>query len=88
MSKKAKETAEGLGAEVRLRKVKELLDTSNVIEGSAWDKVIDEEKNIAIATPDDLVLADAIILASPTRFGNVSSQMKAFIDSRRCLVRK
>lgn len=42
VSKKAKETAEGLGAEVRLRKVKELLDTSNVIEGSAWDKVIEE----------------------------------------------
>lgn len=81
MVKKAKETAEALGAEVRLRRVKELLDTSNVIEGSAWDKVIEEEKNIAIATPDDLVWADAIILASPTRFGNVSCQMKAFIDS-------
>ena len=81
MAKKAKETAEALGVEVRLRRVKELLDTSNVIEGSAWDKVIEEEKNIAIATPDDLVWADAIILASPTRFGNVSSQMKAFIDS-------
>ncbi|WP_311516797.1 hypothetical protein [uncultured Anaerococcus sp.] len=59
MSKKAKETAEGLGAEVRLRKVKELLDTSNVTKTFAWDKVIDEEKNIAIATIDNLVWADA-----------------------------
>ena len=44
MAKKAAETAESFGAEVRLRKVKELLDTSNVIEGSAWEKVLKEEK--------------------------------------------
>lgn len=81
MAKKAAETAESFGAEVRLRKVKELLDTSNVIEGSAWEKVLKEEENIKLASADDLVWADAVILSTPTRFGNVSSQMKAFLDS-------
>ncbi len=75
MAKKAAETAESLGAEVRLRKVKELLDTSNVIGGSAWEKVLKEEENIELAS------ADALILSTPTRFGNVASQMKAFLDS-------
>ncbi|WP_394271667.1 NAD(P)H-dependent oxidoreductase [Anaerococcus nagyae] len=34
-----------------------------------------------MASPEDLVWADAIIISSPTRFGNISSQMKDFIDS-------
>jgi NAD(P)H dehydrogenase (quinone) len=41
--------------------------------------------NVVIKTPDkvtedDLKLADAIILGSPTYYGNMSAQMKAFID--------
>jgi NAD(P)H dehydrogenase (quinone) len=33
------------------------------------------------ATPDDLLWADAVILGSPTRFGNMTAPMKGFIDS-------
>jgi len=32
-------------------------------------------------TPDDAEGADAIIFGTPTRFGNVSSELKAFVDS-------
>lgn len=32
-------------------------------------------------THDDLKWADAIILGSPTRFGNITAQAKTFIDS-------
>jgi NAD(P)H dehydrogenase (quinone) len=32
-------------------------------------------------TLDDAVWADAIIFGTPTRFGNVSAELKAFIDS-------
>ena len=33
------------------------------------------------ATTDDLVWSDALILGSPTRFGNMTAPLKAFIDS-------
>jgi len=33
------------------------------------------------ATTDDLLWADAVILGSPTRFGNMTAPMKGFIDS-------
>jgi NAD(P)H dehydrogenase (quinone) len=32
------------------------------------------------ATPDDVVWADAVLFGSPTRFGNVASQLKNFLD--------
>lgn len=81
MASYAKEEAEKYGANVRLLKVKELQDTSEVTPGSAWDKTIKATEDIAIATPEDLVWADAIIFSTPTRFGNISSQMKNYIDS-------
>ena len=58
MAKKAYETAKEKGAEVRLRKVHESLDTSDVIEGSAWDKLLKETKDIKEATAEDLVWAE------------------------------
>jgi len=33
------------------------------------------------ATPEDLLWCDALILGSPTRFGNMTAPMKGFIDS-------
>ncbi|RKP05801.1 NAD(P)H:quinone oxidoreductase, type IV [Thamnocephalis sphaerospora] len=38
-------------------------------------------ENVPVATPDDLVSADGILLGFPTRFGMVPAQMKAFLDS-------
>ena len=81
MASIAKEEAEKNGAEARLLKVKELRDTSNVEPDSLWDKTIKATENLEIASPEDLVWADAIIFSTPTRFGNVSSQMKDFFDS-------
>ena len=81
MASYAKEEAEKYGANVRLLKVKELRDTSDVEAGSAWDNTIKATEDIAIATPEDLVWADAIVFSTPTRFGNISSQMKNYIDS-------
>ncbi len=37
-------------------------------------------KYVENANLDDLVAADAIVLGSPTYFGNMSAKMKAFID--------
>ncbi|RFU86774.1 NAD(P)H dehydrogenase [Streptomyces triticagri] len=33
------------------------------------------------AAPDDLLWADAVIMGSPTRFGNIAGELKLFLDS-------
>ena len=81
MARKVAEVAEAAGAEVRLRHVAELAPQEAIESQDAWkahrDQVADEPE----ATPDDMVWADAVILGTPTRFGNVSSQLKQFIDT-------
>jgi NAD(P)H dehydrogenase (quinone) len=70
-----------VGANVKILKVPELAPQS-VIEGNpAWKTHIEETACINTATPDDVVWADAIIFSTPTRFGNVASQMKQFLDT-------
>lgn len=77
----AAEAGREAGAEVKLLKVQELAPQS-VIEGNpAWKAHVEETKNIQVATPDDIVWADAVIFSTPTRFGNVASQMKQFLDT-------
>ena len=78
MVKWAKDAAEKAGAEVRLRKVKELLDTSD--PNPAWKKYLEDSKDIEEASGEDIVWADAVLFSSPTRFGNVAAQMKFFMD--------
>lgn len=76
----AKEAAEAAGADVRLVKVQELAPES-VIEGNpAWKANVEATKHIPTATSEDLDWADAILFSVPTRFGNMASQMKQFID--------
>ncbi|MBU4140056.1 MAG: NAD(P)H:quinone oxidoreductase, partial [Euryarchaeota archaeon] len=43
-------------------------------------KVKEELKDIPMATMEDLEWADGIAFGTPTRYGNMSSQMKNFID--------
>jgi NAD(P)H dehydrogenase (quinone) len=80
MAKWAAEAAEEAGAEVRIRKVRELAPQS-VIDGSpAWKAHVEATKDVPEAASDDLEWADAIIFSTPTRFGNIASQMKQFLD--------
>ena len=44
-------------------------------------KVWREQKNIPVCTLDDLREADGLLMGSPTRYGNMTAQMKALIDS-------
>lgn len=37
--------------------------------------------HIPIATPEALAEADGVLFGTPTRFGNMAAQMKAFLDS-------
>lgn len=82
MAKKAEEYALAKGAEVRLVKVKELVPEEGYSKNPLWKKHMDETIDVPVASGDDLVWADAILFSSPTRFGNLTAQMKFFLDGQ------
>ncbi len=68
------------GAEVKVLQVKETLPDEVLTKMGA----IEARKQFAhvpVATLDDLSGADAVIFGTPTRFGNMSAQMRTFLDS-------
>ncbi|MEU4040165.1 NAD(P)H:quinone oxidoreductase [Streptomyces collinus] len=75
------EGAAGRGAEVRLRRAQELAPDTAIDGNPAWRAHVDATKHeVAEATLDDLEWATAYAFGTPTRFGNVASQLKQFID--------
>jgi NAD(P)H dehydrogenase (quinone) len=81
MAQRLAQAAEKSGAEVRLRHVAELAPREVVDSQDAWREHLESVKDQPTARPDDVVWADVVLLGSPTRFGNVASQLKQFIDS-------
>ncbi|MFE2089924.1 NAD(P)H:quinone oxidoreductase [Streptomyces sp. NPDC059460] len=69
------------GAEIRLLKAAELAPQAAIDSNPAWAANHTATAHIAVATPEDVEWADAVIFGTPTRFGNVSSQLKQFIDT-------
>src|SRR5207237_10063320 len=70
------------GAEGRLRRGRELVgwDVRSSVLG--WkDSADGMSARYPAPPPEDAVWADAVIFGTPTRFGNVSSELKAYIDS-------
>ncbi len=82
VAKLAQAVADGaksvIDTEVRIRQVEELVPKEK------WNDVInkikEDLKTIPLATMDDLEWADGIAFGTPTRYGNMSAQMKQFID--------
>jgi NAD(P)H dehydrogenase (quinone) len=81
----AKAVAEGAreaGAEVRLRRVHDIVPPAVIAKVPGWE---DRSKRMlaeyGAPTPDDAEWADGIVFGTPTRFGNTSAELKAFIDS-------
>jgi len=68
------------GAEVSLKTVEELLPQEIIRKSPTIKKAKEEQKDIPIATNDDLIWADAVIFGSPTRYGNMCAQMRNFLD--------
>src|SRR5262245_62496608 len=70
------------GVEVVLRRVAEF---EEVIRKTADNQhlvnVREQQANIPVCTLDDLREADGVIFGSPTRYGNMTAQMKQLIDS-------
>lgn len=75
----AQAVAEGVrrveGAEVTIKRVPETMPTEAF--KAAGGKT---EQNADVASPGELADYDAIILGVPTRFGNMSGQMRNFLD--------
>jgi len=63
------------GAEVTIKRVPELM--SEDVARTAGAKL---DQAAPIATVDELPQYDAIIFGTPTRFGNMSAQMRNFLD--------
>ncbi|GHB51285.1 NAD(P)H:quinone oxidoreductase type IV [Streptomyces viridiviolaceus] len=81
IAKEISDAAEKAGAEVRLRKAAELAPEAAVAANEAWAAHAAASAGIPVATADDVEWADAVIFGTPTRFGNISSQLKQFIDT-------
>lgn len=80
IAKWAEEAVKELGAEVRVLRVNELAPKEAIESNPLWKSHVEATKDVPIASTDDIEWADGIIISSPTRFGNVASQMKQFMD--------
>ncbi len=81
VAKAFEEGVKAEGAEVRLRKVKELAPADVVASVPAWKKHQEETQDVPEASLADLEWADGYVIGSPTRYGVMASQMKQFLDS-------
>lgn len=82
----ARAVAEGAGqvagVEVVLRRVQEFDAVNQIINNNdAARQVRDQQQDIPVCTVDDLREADGVIFGSPTRYGNMTAQMKQLLDS-------
>ena len=75
MAYAAAEGAKSAGAEVDVKRVPELVP-ADVAKSSGFKL----DQKAPIATVDDLPKYDAIIFGSGTRFGNVTAQLRNFMD--------
>jgi NAD(P)H dehydrogenase (quinone) len=67
------------GAEVKLFQIPELVPEEILLKSGA-SKEREAFAHIPIAKLEDLENADALIFGTPTRFGNMCSQMRHFLD--------
>lgn len=81
LAKWAEEAGREAGAEVKVMKVPELAPQSVIEANKEWNEFMELTKEVPEVTLDDLEQADAIIFSVPTRYGNMPSQMKQFLDT-------
>ena len=81
LARAVEEGAQSAGAEVRLRKVRELAPEAAIASNEGWAENVRATQDVAEATLDDLTWADAIIFGTPTRYGLPTAQLKQFIDT-------
>jgi len=75
MAQAVAEGARAAGASVDVKRVPELVP-DEVARASRYKL----DQKAPVAKIDDLAAYDAVIIGTPTRFGNMASQMKQFLD--------
>jgi len=73
--------ATAAGAEVRVRKVRELAPDEAIATNKGWEAHRAATQHVEEATLADLEWADGYAFGTPTRFGVVSAQLKQFLDT-------
>lgn len=81
MAERLAQTAEKAGAEVRLRKVAETAPPEAIGSNEAWAQHHEATQENASAAPADIDWADVVLFGTPTRYGNVSAQLKNYLDT-------
>jgi NAD(P)H dehydrogenase (quinone) len=81
MAEQLAKAAENDGAQVRLRQVPELAPAEAIASNAAWSQHFDKTKDEPKAAADDVVWADVVLFGTPTRYGNIASQLKQFLDT-------
>ncbi|MFI5522459.1 NAD(P)H:quinone oxidoreductase [Streptomyces platensis] len=75
------DAAEHAGSDVRLRRAAELAPQTAIDANPAWAANAAATADIMEATHEDVLWADAVVFGTPTRFGNVTSQLKQYLDT-------
>lgn len=90
MAQAVAEGARGVkDTEVRLRRIPELEEARKAMSSQPWYVQAQErQQEVPEATHDDLRWADGICWGTATRYGNMTAQMKQFIDTTGALWQK
>ena len=81
LAKAVAEGARAAGAQVRLRRAREVASPDVMAQAEGWAAQADAMNALYEApTEADAEWADALVFGTPTRFGAVSTELKAYID--------
>ena len=75
------EGAADTGADVRLRRVRELAPDEAIDRNPAWRRHVTATRHVPEAELADLEWAHGLAFGSPTRYGMIAAQLKQFIDT-------
>ena len=82
LAKALAEGAEAAGAAVRLRRARDIVGPEVMAQVPGWaDSARRMDALYAAPTADDIEWADGIVFGTPTRYGNTTAELKAYIDS-------
>ena len=77
----AAEAARAAGATVRLRRAREVVDNETMAKVEGWAKNAERQNALYEApTHEDAEWADAILFGTPSYFGAMATELKAFLD--------
>jgi NAD(P)H dehydrogenase (quinone) len=77
----AADAAREAGAEVRLRRAREVADEDAMAQSEGWlENARRQNAQYAAPTKDDAEWADAILFGTPSYFGSMATELKNFFD--------